>query len=66
MVEAAAACPDRFRRLVLVDPVIASPSDYGVGGWRIPSEGGEPHPTAKRKRHFESPEEMIERCSDPS
>ncbi len=64
MVEAAAACPERFRRLVLVDPVIASPSDYGVGGWRIPSAGGEPHPTAKRKRHFDSPGEMIERFRD--
>jgi pimeloyl-ACP methyl ester carboxylesterase len=61
MTEAAAACPDRFRRLVLIDPVIASPGDYAQGGWTISSLSGEPHPTTKRKRHFRSPEEMFER-----
>jgi pimeloyl-ACP methyl ester carboxylesterase len=61
MVEAAAACPERFRRLVLIDPVIASPDEYGAGGWTISSLPGELHPTAKRKRDFTSPEEMIER-----
>jgi len=60
LVEAAARVPDRFRRLVLLDPVIVSPEDYGEGGWSIASLGGE-HPTAKRKRAFRSPEEMIER-----
>jgi pimeloyl-ACP methyl ester carboxylesterase len=64
MVDAAAALPDRFRRLMLIDPVIASPDQYGGGGWKISSLGGKPHPTAKRKRHFESPEEMIERFRD--
>ncbi len=64
MVEAAAACPDRFRSLVLIDPVIASPDEYGAGGWTITSPDGEPHPTVKRKRHFASPEEMIERFRD--
>jgi len=63
MAEAAAACPDRFHRLVLIDPVIASPDDYG-GGWTISGLGGTVHPTAKRKRHFTSPEEMFERFKD--
>ena len=64
LVEAAAALPDRFRRLVLIDPVIASPDEYGGGGWKISSLAGEPHPTSKRKRHFLSPEAMIERFED--
>jgi pimeloyl-ACP methyl ester carboxylesterase len=63
MTEAAAACPDRFRRLVLIDPVIASPGDYAEGGWRIQGLG-DVHPTAKRKRHFGSPEEMFARFED--
>jgi pimeloyl-ACP methyl ester carboxylesterase len=60
MTEATAVCPDRFRSLVLIDPVIASPGDYGEGGWRIQGLG-DVHPTAKRKRHFGSPEEMLAR-----
>ncbi|MCP5057847.1 MAG: alpha/beta hydrolase [bacterium] len=64
LVDAAATLPDRFRRLVIIDPVIASPDHYGEGGWRLSDLGGEPHPTAKRKRHFASPEEMIERFRD--
>ncbi len=61
LTDAAAAEPGRFRCLVLIDPVIASPEAYGGGGWTIRSLGGHPHPTAKRKRHFGSVEEMIER-----
>lgn len=64
LVDAAAAEPARFRSLVLIDPVIASPSDYGAGGWKISSEEGRKHPTSKRKRHFDSPEAMIERFRD--
>ena len=64
MTEAAAACPDRFRRLVLIDPVIASPEDYGKGGWQISSLDEQKHPTAKRKSRFSSPEQMIERFAD--
>ena len=63
-VDAAAALPERYRRLVLIDPVIASPDQYGEGGWTISNLGGEPHPTSKRKRHFDSPEAMIERFHD--
>ena len=64
LVDAAAALPGGFRRLVLIDPVIASPDQYGEGGWTISSLGGEPHPTAKRKRRFDSVEAMIERFRD--
>lgn len=61
LVDAAAALPDRFGRLVLIDPVIASPEQYGGGGWMISNLSGEPHPTSKRKRTFASPDEMIAR-----
>lgn len=61
--DTAAAEASRFRRLVLLDPVIASPDDYG-GGWTVELPGGEPHPTARRKRHFGSPQEMIDRFRD--
>ncbi len=64
MTDAAAACPDRFDRLLLIDPVIAGPDDYLSGGWKLSPLGGEPHPTSKRKNRFGSPEEMIERFRD--
>jgi lipase len=64
LVDAAAALPDRFRRLVLMDPVIASPEDYGGGGWAIGELGEHKHPTAKRKNRFESSDEMVERFRD--
>jgi lipase len=64
MTEAAAAYPDRFRRLVLIDPVIASPDDYREGGWMIASLGDQKHPTAKRKNRFASVDEMFQRFRD--
>jgi len=64
MVDAAAAEPARFRNLVLIDPVIAEAGAYGEGGWMISALAGKPHPTVKRKRHFDSPEAMIERFRD--
>lgn len=62
LVDAAAAEPERFARLVLIDPVIGDPATYAPGGgWRAELPPGELHPTAKRKRHFESPRAMFER-----
>jgi pimeloyl-ACP methyl ester carboxylesterase len=62
LVDAAAALPERFPRLVLIDPVIGDPTTYGPGGgWRAELPPGEVHPTAKRKRFFASPREMFER-----
>ena len=58
MVDAAAES-SVFSRLVLLDPTIADPDEYGVSEWP-PFEGGE-HPASKRKNDFASPEEMIER-----
>jgi len=64
LVDAAAAEPARFVRLVLIDPVIAEAGAYGAGGWTISQGDAAPHPTARRKRVFESPEAMIERFRD--
>ncbi len=64
MADAAAACPDRFRRLVLIDPVIASPEHYEAGGWVVATLGDFQHPTAKRKNRFTSPQEMFDRFKD--
>lgn len=64
MVEAAAASPGRFLRLVVIDPVIASPQDYGEGGWSIEGLGEMQHPVAKRKNRFASPEAMFERFAE--
>ncbi|MFN8644094.1 MAG: alpha/beta hydrolase [Candidatus Binatia bacterium] len=63
MVDAAAAGQERFRRLVLLDPVIGARDAYG-GGWSVSLVEGDLHPTAKRKRYFASPEEMFERFRD--
>lgn len=61
MTDAAAAEPDRFARLLLIDPVIAAPDDYGPGGWTLSPPEGESHPTSRRRKHFASPEAMMER-----
>ena len=62
MTEAAALDPGRFRRLVLLDPVIARPGLYATpdGDGRMPGE----HPTAKRRSRFASPEEMFARFAE--
>jgi pimeloyl-ACP methyl ester carboxylesterase len=62
MVEAAALDPARFRRLVLIDPVVVPPDFYQPpeGGWRMPGE----HPTAKRRSRFASADEMFARFAE--
>lgn len=55
--EAAAQAPEAFRRLVLVDPVIAAPELYGTDAWAT----GTDHPTAKRRDRWASAEEMFAR-----
>jgi pimeloyl-ACP methyl ester carboxylesterase len=68
MTEAAALEPTRFRRLVLIDPTILAPELYAPRGthgdeaW-VPVAGN-PHPAAKRRRHFTSIDEMVERLKD--
>ncbi len=50
-----------FDNLVLFDPVILSPEWYEKG--ELAFDDSQPHPTARRKRDFASPEAMIERFS---
>jgi pimeloyl-ACP methyl ester carboxylesterase len=61
IVDAAAAVPTAFQRLLIIDPVIASPEGYTRGGWRTEQLEGQLHPTAKRKNHFHTRDEMFER-----
>ncbi len=58
LVQAAAYEPDRFQRLVLLDPVIAAPAAYHLPPAFAP---GEMHPASKRQNRFDSPQAMIER-----
>jgi len=63
MTQAAAADPTHFQRLVLIDPVITSPAVYVAHDPWGPWSDDEPHPTAKRRNHWASPEEMYARFS---
>ena len=57
-VQAAAAHPDRFRALLLVDPVILDPAAYATPAlFRSADE----HPVARRRNRWTTPEEMFER-----
>ena len=61
--QAAAAQPDRFKRLVLVDPVIADPdlyADWGEFGAMHPAD----HPTSRRKNQWRDWQEMFDRFAD--
>jgi pimeloyl-ACP methyl ester carboxylesterase len=58
LVQAAAREPERFRALLLVDPVIASPAAYHLPH---PAMGSGMHPAARRRSRFASAQEMIER-----
>ncbi len=63
-VQAAAYQPARFRRLILIDPVIASPEMYASGGPIASLPEGVTHPTAKRRNQWTSADEMFERFAD--
>lgn len=60
LVQAAAFEPQRFSRLVLIDPVIRAPADYH----QPPVAPGTLHPSAQRKSRFASAQEMFERFAD--
>ena len=54
LVQAAAADPGRFDRLVLVDPVMLPPAAYD----QFQPQSPEAHPVARRRNVFESPKAM--------
>jgi pimeloyl-ACP methyl ester carboxylesterase len=56
MVQAAASEPDRFRELILIDPVILDPGFYVAGA----AVFGEEHPVARRRNDWESPAQMFD------
>ena len=61
LVDAVATSPGAFRGLVLLDPVIGSPESYAQGDAMTRMTGGGPHPTARRRNRFASPQAMFER-----
>ena len=56
MIEAAANEPDRFQRLVLLDPVVFEPADYRDR----PEWAGDKHPVSRRRDAWDSPEQMYD------
>ena len=65
LVDAVARCQDRFRRIIIIDPVVPE-----LAAYEYEKDTGfspdNPHPAAKRKNHFESADEMIARFEDRS
>ncbi len=64
LVQTAHACPDAFRSLLLVDPVILPPDAYsGVIG-RHQFASVDEHPVARRRNSWRDWQEMFERFAD--
>lgn len=63
-IAAAAALQQRFRSLILIDPVVMPPELYDQVEAIIPE--GYVHPSSKRRRDFQSIDAMIERFEDRS
>jgi pimeloyl-ACP methyl ester carboxylesterase len=61
LVHAAAQLPDRFERLLLIDPVIMDPATYAERAAAHTSflDAAGLHPVAKRRNHFATPEAMF-------
>lgn len=57
--QAAADQPDRFKGLVLVDPVIMSPEMYAAQGEFKATQGDQLHPVARRRNSFGDADEMF-------
>jgi pimeloyl-ACP methyl ester carboxylesterase len=58
---AAAAAPRRFKRLVLIDPVILSPERYAQFQMFSGSLKAKDHPVSRRKNQWRDAQEMYER-----
>ena len=64
VVQAAGLHPDRFRKLLLVDPVIMDPARYAMTRKAFGADSAEEHPVARRRNAWASVEEMFERFAD--
>lgn len=64
MARTAAAHPERFRHLVLIDPVIVAPEDYDTAREIAGSITASDHPVARRKNKWQDANEMFERFQD--
>ena len=64
IVQAAGRHPERFRKLLLVDPVIMDPDRYAETMRRFAAGTAEEHPVARRRNTWASVEEMVERFAD--
>lgn len=58
----AAHCPEKVARLILVDPVIMDPAIYGENSPH-PVANIDDHPVARRRNHWDSVAQMIERMA---
>ncbi len=61
---AAAARPQRFSKLLLIDPVITSPETYARAREMAAGLRSADHPVARRKNRWRDAEEMFERFRD--
>jgi len=61
---AAAAHPERFRHLLLIDPVIVAPEDYDVARANAAGINVTDHPVARRKNRWRDADEMFARFHD--
>ena len=61
---AAAAHPERFKQLLLIDPVITSPELYAEARKVSAQISAKDHPVSRRKNQWQDADEMFERFSD--
>ena len=64
IVQAAGRQPGRFRKLLLVDPVIMDPDQYADGKARFAAGSATEHPVARRRNAWGSVDDMFERFVD--
>lgn len=64
MARAAAALPDRFRHVVLLDPVIFAPLEYENRRKLYENFAVNDHPVSRRKNHWRDAQEMYQRFID--
>ena len=64
IVQAAGRQPDRFRKLLLVDPVIMDPDQYAGRSPRFTAVSAAEHPVARRRNTWASADAMFDRFAD--